>query len=695
MSIAAETTASPYLDGLNPQQRAAVLHGEGSPAGPLLVIAGAGTGKTATLAHRLAHLVVNGADPRRILLMTFTRRAAAEMLRRAQNAAAKALGPKAAILADGLSWAGTFHAIGARLLREYAPLVGLPADFTIHDRQDSADLMNLVRHQLGYSRTGKRFPAKSTCLAIYSRAVNGREELAEVLARHYSWCAGWEAELKSLFAAYVEAKQASGVLDYDDLLLCWAEIMGEPALAAEIGAMFDHVLVDEYQDTNRLQAAILLGLKPDGRGVTVVGDDAQSIYAFRAAEVRNILDFPTLFSPQARVIALERNYRSTPQILEAANAVLSEAGEGYAKRLWSERPAGPGPALVTVRDESGQVDHVCRQILEAREIGVQLKEQAVLFRTAHHSNALEVELVRRDIPFVKFGGLKFLEAAHVKDLLGVLRFAQNPTDRIAGFRALQLLPGVGPSIAEAILEAMAGAVEPADALAAYRAPSPAVGSLADFAELFMQLRRGAIPWPAEIERARAWYEPHLERLHDDASMRRSDLVQLERIATASPTRERFLTDLALDPPDATSAEAGAPHRDEDYLILSTIHSAKGREWKQVFVLNCVDGCIPSDMATGTREEIEEERRLLYVAMTRAKDTLHLLQPLRFYTHGQSRRGDRHVYAGGSRLITEAVLKALDVRTWTDAGACAAAGANPSVPGSPKLDLKTALSKRWQ
>ena len=482
MDSALSTVPPDPLSRLNDAQRAAVLHGDGDVAPPLLVIAGAGTGKTNTLVHRLAHLVSSGADPRRILVMTFSRRAAAEMTRRAERIAAEVLGPRAAVLAEGLIWTGTFHAIGARLLREQATAVGLDPAFTIHDREDSADLMALARHRLGLTATERRFPAKGTCLAIYSRTVNARADLGDVLRRHFPWCAEWEAVLRQLFAAYVAAKQESAVLDYDDLLLLWAAMMQEPAIAAEIGGRFDHVLVDEYQDTNLLQAAILLALKPDGRGVTVVGDDAQSIYAFRAAEVRNILDFPGHFTPRARVVALEQNYRSTPEILAAANAVIAEAGEGYLKSLRSDRPAGPPPSLVAVRDESGQVDYVCRQVLEAREAGTALKKQAVLFRTASHSGPLEVELVRRNIPFVKFGGLKFLDSAHVKDVLACLRFAQNPADRIAGFRVLQLIPGVGAATAEALLDAARGGA------AAPPVPRRAAADWAAFAALLDGLR---------------------------------------------------------------------------------------------------------------------------------------------------------------------------------------------------------------
>ncbi len=693
LTDSAETGASP-LERLNPAQRAAVLHGDGTVAGPLLIIAGAGTGKTSTLVHRLAHLVLKGADPRRVLLMTFSRRAAAEMTRRAGSIAAEVLGPKAAILAQGLAWAGTFHAIGARLLRGYAPAIGLDPGFTIHDREDSADLVGLVRHRLGFSRTESRFPTKGTCLAIYSRTVNARSELAEVLRQHFPWCAGWEAELRDLFAAYVEAKQGSSVLDYDDLLLYWRHMMDEPGLAAEIGAKFDHVLVDEYQDTNRLQSAILARLKPDGHGLTVVGDDAQSIYAFRAAEVRNILDFPAQFSPPARVVALEQNYRSTPEILAAANAVIAGACEGHAKTLWTGRAGGGRPSLVSVPDESGQVDYVCREILAAREAGTALKEQAVLFRTAHHSGPLEVELTRRNIPFVKFGGLRFLDAAHVKDVLAVLRFAQNSGDRIAGFRVLQLMPGIGPATAEAALSAIAAAPEPARGLESVRAPGRAVEAWAGFVALYARLRSGALAWPAELESVRGWYEPCLERLHEDFAIRRAGLLQLEQIAAGYASRERFLTDITLDPPSATGGEAGAPHRDEDYLILSTIHSAKGQEWRQVFVLNCVDGCIPSDMATGATAEIEEERRLLYVAMTRARDSLHLMLPQRFYTHGQHRRGDRHVHAGRTRFVPDEILPRFEEARWPAPAPAEAAPRPAAAPAAP-IDIGARMRGMWK
>lgn len=635
MELGSVGAAAAYLDGLNCEQRRAVEHGvaEGAvhPAPPLLIIAGAGSGKTNTLAHRVAHLIVGGADPGRILLMTFSRRAASEMTKRVERICNKVLADRGRALTNSLTWAGTFHGIGARLLRDYAEQMGIDPAFMIHDREDAADLMNLVRHELGFAKTQSRFPAKGTCLAIYSRAVNSTRPLPEVLGRAFPWCVGWHDELKQLFGAYVEAKQAQNVLDYDDLLLYWAQLVTEPAIARDMGARFDHVMVDEYQDTNSLQASILLGLKPDGQGLTVVGDDAQSIYAFRATTVRNILDFPDHFRPRAEVVTLERNYRSSQPILEAANAVIGLASERFTKNLWTDRASAEKPELVSGRDEMEQARFIADRVLENREVGTALRQQAVLFRTSSHAGPLEVELTRRNIPFVKFGGLKFLDAAHVKDILAVLRFAQNGRDRIAGFRLLQMLPGRGPASAQKILDGVADQPDPIAALSDVQAPAKAGDAWRQMVAMLQGISQAT--WPAQIELARLWYEPHLERIHEDASMRAADLTQLEQIAAGYGSRERFLTELTLDPPDATSDQAGVPLLDEDYLILSTIHSAKGQEWKSVFVLNVVDGCIPSDLGAGQTEELEEERRLLYVAMTRAKDTLHLVTRQRFFVHG--------------------------------------------------------------
>jgi DNA helicase-2/ATP-dependent DNA helicase PcrA len=685
-----------HLETLNSEQRRAVEHGvglaDGAIGGPLLIIAGAGSGKTNTLAHRVAHLIVSGADPRRILLMTFSRRAAAEMSRRVERICAKVLGSKAGVMTDALAWAGTFHGISARLLRDYAEQIGLNPAFTIHDREDSADLMNLVRHELGFSKMESRFPTKGTCLAIYSRAVNAELPLGDVLRGSYPWCAGWSVQLRELFATYVEAKQAQNILDYDDLLLYWARTVGDPLLAEDIGGRFDHVLVDEYQDTNRLQASILMALKPGGRGLTVVGDDAQSIYSFRAASVRNILDFPAGFSPPADIITLDRNYRSTQPILAAANGVIDLAAERFTKNLWTERQSADRPRLVSVRDEADQARYVVERVLENRECGAALKQQAVLFRASHHSGPLEVELTRRNIPFVKFGGLKFLDSAHVKDMLALLRFAQNPRDRVAGFRLMQLLPGVGPTTAQRALDLMADGPDPLAALADTPPPPRAGAAWTEFVEILLRLRAGEAGWPAEIEQARLWYEPHLTRIHEDASVRQADLLQLEQIASGYPSRERFLTELTLDPPDATSDQAGAPHLDEDYLILSTIHSAKGQEWKSVFLLNVIDGCIPSDLGAGTTAEIEEERRLLYVAMTRAKDDLHLVLPQRFFTHGQNAQGDRHVYASRTRFIPSTLLPLFEAWAWPAASAAAEGRLDPR---QVRVDVGARMRGMWR
>lgn len=682
-----------YLDTLNPAQRRAVVHGVGAvAASPLLVIAGAGSGKTNTLAHRVAHLLVSGADPRRILLMTFSRRAASEMAKRVERIARKVLGDGAGVLSDALTWAGTFHGIGARLLRDCADQLGLDPAFTIHDREDSADQMNLVRHELGFSKTESRFPTKGTCLAIYSRCVNAELPIEDVLGQSYPWCVAWAAELKDLFAAYVEAKQSQNVLDYDDLLLYWAQAMSDPDIASDVGARFDHIMVDEYQDTNRLQSSILLALKPDGRGLTVVGDDAQSIYSFRAATVRNILDFPAAFSPPAEIITLDQNYRSTEAILSAANAVIELASERFTKNLWTDRAAGSPPQLVHVRDEAEQARFIAERVLENRESGSTLKQQAVLFRASHHSGPLEIELTRRNIPFVKFGGLKFLDSAHIKDLLALLRFVENPRDRVSGFRVLQLLPGVGPTSAQRVLDHLAQAAAPMEALENAPAPQRAGEDWPEFLTAVGEIRSGRAGWPGEIERARRWYEPHLERIHEDASTRQADLVQLEQIASGYPSRERFLTELTLDPPDATSDQAGVPHLDEDYLILSTIHSAKGQEWKSVFVMNTVDGCLPIDLGTGSRDEIEEERRLLYVAMTRAKDDLHLVVPQRFFTSGQSGTGDRHVYANRTRFIPNALLGHFDRIAWPIASGTEP-GRTPSA--GPKVDVRAKMRGMWR
>ena len=630
------------FDKLNPRQREAATHG----SGPLLIVAGAGTGKTNTLAHRVAHHILQGTRPERILLLTFTRRAALEMTRRAQRIVGDVMKEVR------LPWSGTFHSIANRLIRRHCRAVGLGESFSVLDRGDAADLMDLVRHERGLSKAEKRFPRKDTCLAIYSHRVNTQRPLAQTLQEQFPWCGEWEEELNGLFKAYVERKLSNQALDYDDLLLYWHAMMSDAALAAEIGARFDHILVDEYQDTNVLQAEILKGLRPTGTGLTVVGDEAQSIYSFRAATVENIRSFPEHFGKSGSepdfssvaVVALEENYRSTQQVLDAANALIG-------KQLHSKK-TGAKPRYVTVADDEAQARYVVKQVLEARERGVLLRKQAVLFRSSHHADLLELELVRRNIPYVKYGGLKFLEAAHVKDLLAVLRWADNPKNRVAAFRALQLEPGVGPATAARIFTRFEAQGHSWQTLQ--------TGS-AGFDELMAFL--GSANWEGQLQRVREWYEPHLQRIYDAAQVRAGDLVQLERIATSFQTREAFLTEMALDPPAATGDLAGAPYLDEDYLVLSTIHSAKGQEWEAVHLLNVADGNFPSEFSSGKPELIEEERRLLYVAMTRAKTDLHLLAPLKYYVTQQSRMGDRHVYGAKSRFLTRAVMDCLEPVAW--------------------------------
>ncbi len=688
-----------YLTTLNEQQRRAVEHGVGaakqSASGPLLVIAGAGSGKTNTLAHRVAHLVLTGSDPQRILLLTFSRRAAAEMERRAGQILSRVIGKHSGSRPPSLPWSGTFHAVGARLLREYADRIGLHESFTIHDRGDAEDMLAIVRDKQGLSQTEKRFPTKATCLAIYSRAVNSGGPLSDVLQSAFPRFVHWEPELRKLFAAYVAEKQAQNALDFDDLLLYWSYLVSVPALAREIGDRFDHILVDEYQDTNRLQASILLGMKPSGCGVTVVGDDAQSIYAFRAATVRNILDFPQQFETPVTLVTLERNYRSTQPILVASNAVIGLATERYTKNLWTERFSGEKPKLVTVRDGSDQSQYVADQVLQYREAGIALKSQAVLFRSSSHSAQLEIELTRRAIPYVKYGGLKFLEAAHVKDVLGVLRWADNPRSRLSGFRTLKLLPGVGSATAAKLLDAMENVSDPVSTMDSFTMPAHVAEHWACFLGVFRSLHRSKSTWPADMDVIARWYEPHLQRIYEDAYIRQGDLQQLQQIASTYPSRERFLTEVTLDPPSATSDEAGIPTRDDDYLILSTIHSAKGLEWKTVQILNVVDGCIPSDMSTGSAEEIEEERRLLYVAMTRAKDHLHLVVPQRFYTYQQAKSGDGHVYALLSRFIPDELFQHFERCVWP----LLSEGAEPQGKalhrGTAMIDIAAISRTLWQ
>ena len=688
-----------HLGLLNPAQRLAAEYGErrdddGFHAGPLLVIAGAGTGKTMTLAHRVAHMIIEGVSPERILLLTFTRRASQEMTRRVESIVRASARDAIPLPAGGLPWSGTFHSIANRLLRRFARNLGLDPGFSVLDRGDAADMIDVVRHEQKLTRTSRRFPKKDTCLAIYSRCVNTQRPLADTLDETYPWCADWADELAELFRHYVLRKQQCQSLDYDDLLLYWSHLVAEPEFAEEIGSWFDHVLVDEYQDTNLVQAQILNALKPDGSGVTVVGDDAQSIYSFRAADVENILGFPDQYMPSAKVITLEQNYRSTQPLLDSANCLIAESERQYRKNLFSERRNGGKPRYITVEDGDAEAEYVVTSILANRELGMALKDQAVLFRGAHHSDRLELELVRRNIPYVKFGGLKFLEAAHVKDLLSVLKWAENPRNEVAAFRVLKLLPGMGPANAARCFERLAVNEHCISALKEFRAPAAAAGEWPAFCSLMVSLGGAEIGdrgWQSQVSEVRRWYQPHLERIYDGIDTREADLEQLEQISGRYPTRERFLTELTLDPPSAAGDLAGDPLLDEDYLILSTVHSAKGQEWESVFVLNVTDGNFPSEFATGKPEMIEEERRLLYVAMTRAKQSLSLLSPLRFHVTQQRRDGDRHVYGARSRFMTDRLLATLDQRF---AGRSEAEGAAFRVRSDKQIDVASRMREMW-
>ncbi len=638
-----------WVKALNPQQLKAVTHG----AGPLLVIAGAGTGKTRTLAYRVAWLIHQGVPAERILLLTFTRRAAQEMLTRAHSLTRQSV---------HRVWGGTFHAVANRLLRMYGHLVGLSPSFTVADESDAADILGVIRTELGYAAKDKRFPRKATIRDIYSRVVNSGESLSRVLEKEYPWCVSAEQGLKEIFRRYTTRKQERQILDYDDLLLFWKHLLDLERMQQYLSGMFEHVLVDEYQDTNIIQAEILQKLRQDNRNITVVGDDAQSIYAFRGATIRNILQFPQQF-PDATIVTLEENYRSTQPILDAANAIMTPASFRYTKNLWSQRKSSQRPILTVCRDEAEQVQQVADTILKHLEEGVSLHEQAVLFRAGHHSDMLEVELSRRGIPFHKYGGLRFVEAAHVKDLLALLRVVENPRDDISWFRVLEMLEGVGPKKAQEAFDFLARSGFVFRSLLTFSMPKAAQDKFVELVQTLEKLRENSTKMQvaAQVEMLRGYYEPLLERLYDNPLSRARDLEQLEHIARRYKSRQSFITDLALDPPESTADLAGPPRKDEDFLILSTMHSAKGCEWKIVYIIHAADGMIPSDMATEDQDSIEEERRLFYVAVTRARERLYVYFPLRYY----SRRfglGDRHLYAQLTRFLLPEAVRFFEQRT---------------------------------
>lgn len=636
-----------YLQELNSQQREAVTWGEG----PLLVVAGAGSGKTRTLAYRVAHLIKNGVAPERILLLTFTRRAAREMISRA----ATVLGDKATVTAQ--VWGGTFHATANRLLRIYGKTLNLAPEFTIMDQSDAQDMLHVIRHKIIDKKVKGRFPRKGTLYAIYSRRMNTGDDLTDILKSVFPWCERWKDQLKLIFREYVVQKQQRSVLDYDDLLVYWRCLLTETSAAQLIEQRFEHILVDEYQDTNRLQADILCGMRKKNRNIMVVGDDAQSIYSFRAATIRNMLDFPEIF-PGTHTVLLEENYRSTEPILETTNTLIAQAKNRFSKTLFSRRGEGEQPQLVTCNDEAHEAETIVEKVLHYYEQGIALHDQAVLFRAGSHSAALELALMKKEIPFHKWGGLKFLEAAHIKDFISFVRLLENPRDEVSWFRVLQLFKGVGPATASTIYQYLGEQQYSAVHIARAPVGKKIQMELHFLQTLFTDVLENNPPLGVQLDRVLKVYLPLLENKYENPQPRKNDIEHMIELAAPYHSRSRFLAEITLDPPSSTSDFAGPPSRDEDYLILSTIHSAKGCEWDIVYLMHAADGCLPSDMATGSDEDIEEELRLTYVAMTRARDRLYVTWPMRFYSRPQG-FSDGHVYGQCSRFFTDEVTASME------------------------------------
>jgi len=651
------------LEGLNEQQRRAVTH----QGGPLLVLAGAGTGKTRTLVARAAWL--RGAQDvpaSRILLLTFTRRAASDMLARAGAAAAGASRDGA----DGKIWGGTFHAIAHKIIRRHAESFSLSPQFTILDPGDTTDILDVLRPDHGLAGTGQRTPRAATCADIYTRCVNTGRPVSEVVTAGYPWCAPFTGELAGLFRAYTARKRERHLLDFDDLLLLWQAALADPAAGPVLRGMFDAVLVDEYQDVNAVQASIVRLLQPDGKQLTCVGDDAQAIYGFRGADPAHLRQL-TADYPGLDVVRLDRNYRSRPGILGLANVVRPSA-PGLDLTLTGERGAGSAPLLVRCHDEATQAREICTRVLDAHESGTALRDQAVLVRAAHHSDLLEIELTARKIPYVKFGGLRFTDTAHVKDFTAAARILVNPADDLAWFRLLRLHEGIGPAHARRILDLgpdadRARAVEAAPARSR-RALAATLDALAD----------AAAETSGQAERLLALLDPLIRGRYPDAAPRLADLRRLADAAAAQPSLQDALAELALDPPVSASDLAGPPRLDEDYLTISTIHAAKGLEWPVVHLPHLVDGALPSDMALGDPGGLAEEHRLFYVAITRARDRLYLYAPQRLHIHRRG-RDDRHGLGQLTRFL--------------DAGALAACDSTTAAPLVPPLPATGSLASR--
>jgi DNA helicase-2/ATP-dependent DNA helicase PcrA len=637
---------------LNERQREAANFGDG----PLRVIAGPGTGKTTTLTARVGVLLERGVTPERILLLTFTRRSAREIVSRVRTLRGADQGRRVS--------GGTFHSVAHHTLRRHHAAVGLPEGFGVLDRGDAADLMDLVRGEMGILSKERRLPKKATLAALYSRTVNTGMRLADVMRETTPWCAESLDEVASIFTAFVARKRSLGLLDFDDLLLYWRVAAQDDALGEELGAAYDHILVDEFQDVNLLQLDVLVGLRRIDPRLTIVGDDAQAIYGFRGATARFLLDAEDYFN-DLTTITLDVNYRSSGVILGVANAIAADAPEGFSSVLREVVPitGASQPLLVHCADERDQSESVANRVLEFYEQGTPLQKQAVLFRAAHHSGDLEIELARRRIPFVKYGGLRYLEAAHVKDLLAAFRLADNPRDEVAWFRLLQLMPGVGPAKARRAINALRdvdgnlplshGEVGRRWSIVDEELPSEVREMWRDLADAMCE--KELEPVEVHAERIRRAIVPLITSSYEDAVVRLEDLGALVLACAGTLRLSDVAAEQALEPPVSTGNLAGPPMIDEDWLVLSTVHSAKGLEFDAVHVIHAADGNFPSDMSLGSPEGLEEERRLFYVAITRARRNLAVYVPLRYH-HNRVR--DDHSWAQPSRFLSESVRSTL-------------------------------------
>jgi DNA helicase-2/ATP-dependent DNA helicase PcrA len=605
-----------YARELNEPQYQAVTASDG----PLLVVAGAGSGKTRTLVYRVAWLVEQGVSPDSILLLTFTRRAAREMISRAasmlDHRCQRVLG-------------GTFHWLANRVLLRFSRRVSIDPGFSIIDRSDAEDVINFLAGSSGLRERHRDFPKKRTIAELFSKAVNREEPLSEILGREYWQFLQYQQELTGLWERYGSYKREHHMMDFDDLLVYLRKLLREHEDVCEkLSSQYRYILVDEYQDTNLLQADIVQAMAAVHRNIMVVGDDSQSIYSFRGAHFRNILDFPKSF-PETKIFKLEENYRSPQPILNVANNIIDAAKEKYTKCLHTQRTGGSAPLLVRPADEGAQSEYVCEKIEELQLRGVPLKEIAILFRASYHSFDLEVALTKRAIPFVKYGGFKFIESAHVKDVLAHLRALKNPRDRISWNRLLLLIKNIGSKRSQEIL-AHLGQGEPSlSRLASYAKKFREDHGLHRLVHLFEELSEPGLSVSQKVREVRAYYEPILMARYDDYPKRLRELDYLQDWTVRYDRMEDFLTDVALEPPNANLPESD-PQLAEDHLILSTIHSAKGMEWNAVFLISAVEGRLPSNHAYGDEKMLEEERRLVYVAVTRAKEFLFLCSPRRVY-----------------------------------------------------------------